>query len=55
VSESDVAFETEADLNLGNLADPDIRGGGGSPRYSRYVRLLGRLGLLYGAYFIKLD
>jgi hypothetical protein len=54
VSDSGVAFETEADLNPGNLIELvfDVNG---ETEYRRYARLLYRFGLRYGAYFTKLD
>ena len=54
ISESGVAFETEADLNSGNLVELvfDVSE---ETEYHRYARLLYRFGPRYGAYFTKPD
>lgn len=54
MSESGVAFETEANLTLGNLIDLVFEVNEGTS-YRRYARLLYRIGPRYGAYFTKLD
>ena len=54
ISKSGVAFETEADLNSGNLVELvfDVNE---ETEYHRYARLLYRFGPRYGAYFTKPD
>jgi PilZ domain len=54
ISESGVAFETEANLNSGNLVEL-VFDANEESEYRRYARLLYRFGLRYGAYFTKLD
>jgi len=54
ISESGVAFETEANLSSGNLVELvfDVNE---ESEYRRYARLHYRFGSRYGAYFTKLD
>ena len=54
ISESGVAFETEADLNSGHLIELvfDVNE---ESEYRSYARLRYRFGQRYGAYFTKLD
>jgi hypothetical protein len=54
VSDSGVAFETEADLSSGSLVHV-VFGVDQETEYRRYARLLYRFGPRYGAYFTKLD
>jgi hypothetical protein len=54
VSESGVAFETEANLSSWNLVEL-VFDANEESEYRRYARLIYRCGPRYGAYFTKLD
>lgn len=54
ISDSGIAFETDADLSLGSLVQVAFQVNQGI-EYPRYARLLYRVGPRYGAYFARLD